>query len=74
MGNTDKNRTVTVITTLTFSVLALAAIIYQHSSIDVSGIKAPLVEAVLENAQESDKAKSIPVNENLLIYVVWYKS
>ena len=35
MGNIDKNRTVTVITTLTFSVLALAVIIYQHSFMDV---------------------------------------
>ena len=45
MGNIDKNRTVTAITTLTFSVLALAAIIYQHSSTEV-------LETAFENTRE----------------------
>ena len=63
MGNIDKNRTVTVITTLTFSILALAAIIYQHSSMDVMQHETPVVDAVIENAQELDQSVSIPVNE-----------
>ena len=63
MGNIDKNRTVTVITTLTFSVLALAAIIYQHSPMDVMRHKTPVVDAVIENAQELDQSVSTPVNE-----------
>jgi len=54
MRNIDKNRTATVITTITFSVLALAAIIYQHSSTEVSELEAPAVETVFENTQESD--------------------
>ncbi len=63
MGNIDKNRTVTVITTHTFSVMALAAIIYQHSSVEVSGLETLVVEAVFENAQESGQAVNAPVNE-----------
>ena len=63
MGNIDKNYTAIVITTLTFSVLALAAIIYQHSSAEVSGLETPVVEAVFENAQETDQGVSISVNE-----------
>ena len=59
MGNIDKNRTVTAITTLTFSVLALAAIIYQHSSTEV-------LETAFENTQESDQVVIAPVNETVL--------
>ena len=66
MGNTDKNRTTTVITTLAFSVLALAAIIYQHSSTEVSGLESLVVDAVIENAQELDKGLSAPVNETVM--------
>ena len=66
MGNIDKNRTVTVITTLTFSVLALAAIIYQHSSMDVMRHETPVVDAVIENAQELDQGVSAPVNETVM--------
>ena len=66
MGNIDKNRTVTVITTLTFSVLALAAIIYQHSPMDVMRHKTPVVDAVIENAQELDQGVSTPVNETVM--------
>ena len=66
MGNIDKNRTVTVITTLTFSILALAAIIYQHSSMDVMRHKTPVVNAVIENTQELDQGVSVPVNETVL--------
>jgi tRNA U38,U39,U40 pseudouridine synthase TruA len=65
MRNIDKNRTATVITTITFSVLALAAIIYQHSSTEVSELEAPAVETVFENTQESDQFVSTPVNEEL---------
>ena len=63
MGNIDKNRTTTVITTLSFSVLALAAIIYQHSSKEVSELETLVVDAVIENAQELDQSVSTPVNE-----------
>ena len=66
MGNTDKNRTTTVITTLAFSVLALAAIIYQHSSTEVSGLESLVVDAIIENAQELDKGVSAPVNETVM--------
>jgi Cdc6-like AAA superfamily ATPase len=66
MRNIDNNRTAKVITTLTFSVLALAAIIYQHSSMEVSGLETPVVEAVFENAQEPDKAMSVLVNETVM--------
>ena len=66
MGNIDKNRTVTVITTLTFSVLALAAIIYQHSSMDVMRHETPVVDAVIENAKELDQGVSAPVNETVM--------
>ena len=66
MGNIDKNRTVTVITTLTFSVLALAAIIYQHSPMDVMRHKTPLVDAVIENAQDLDQGVSALVNETVM--------
>ena len=66
MGNIDKNRTVTVITTLTFSVLALAAIIYQHSPMDVMRHKTPVVDAVIENAQDLDQGVSAPVNLSLI--------
>ena len=63
MGNIDKNYTAIVITTLTFSVLALAAIIYQHSSAEVSGLETAVVEAVFENAQETEQGVSVSVNE-----------
>ena len=66
MRNIDKNRTATVITTITFSVLALAAIIYQHSSTEVSELEAPAVETVFENTQESDQFVSTPVNETIM--------
>jgi hypothetical protein len=66
MGNIDKNRTTTVITTLTFSVLALAAIIYQHSSKEVSELETLVVDAVIENAQELDQGVSAPVNETVM--------
>ena len=66
MGNIDKNRTTTVITTLAFSVLALAAIIYQHSSTEVSGLETLVVDAVIENAQELDQGVSAPVNETVM--------
>ena len=66
MGNIDKNRTTTVITTLAFSVLALAAIIYQHSSTEVSGLESLVVDAVIENAQELDQDVSAPVNETVI--------
>ena len=59
MGNTDKNRTTTVITTLAFSVLALAAIIYQHSSTEV-------LETAFENTRESDQVVIAPVNETVM--------
>ena len=59
MGNIDKNRTVTAITTLTFSVLALTAIIYQHSSTEV-------LETAFENTRESDQVVIAPVNETVL--------
>ena len=45
MGNIDKNRTTTVITTLAFSVLALAAIIYQHSFKEVLELETPVVDS-----------------------------
>ena len=66
MGNIDKNRTVTVITTLTFSVLALAAIIYQHSPMDVMRHKTPVVDAVIENAKDLDQGVSALVNETVM--------
>ena len=66
MGNIDKNRTTTVIATLAFSVLALAAIIYQHSSMDVMRHETPVVDAVIENAQELDQGVSAPVNETVM--------
>ena len=66
MGNIDKNRTVTVITTLTFSVLALAAIIYQHSPMDVMRHKTPVVDVVIENAQDLDQGVSALVNETVM--------
>ena len=66
MGNIDKNRTVTVITTLTFSVLALAAIIYQHSPMDVMRHKTPVVDAVIENAQDLDQGVSASVNDTVM--------
>ena len=43
--------------------MALAAIIYQHSSVEVSGLETLVVEAVFENAQESGQAVNAPVNE-----------
>ena len=66
MGNIDKNRTTTVITTLAFSVLALAAIIYQHSPMDVMRHKTPVVDAVIENAQDLDQGVSALVNETVM--------
>ena len=66
MGNIDKNRVTTVITTVAFSVLALVAIIYQHSSTEVSGLETLVVDAVIENAQELDQGVSAPVNETVM--------
>ena len=66
MGNIDKNRTTTVITTLSFSVLALAAIIYQHSSKEVSELETLVVDAVIENTQELDQGVSAPVIETVM--------
>ena len=66
MGNIDKNRVTTVITTVAFSVLALVAIIYQHSSTEVSGLESLVVDAVIENAQELDQGVSAPVNETVM--------
>ena len=63
MGNIDKSHTATVITTLTFSVVALAAIIFQHSSPRLSEVETPSVEAVFENTQETDQGLNISVNE-----------
>ena len=63
MGNIDKSHTATVITTLTFSVVALAAIIFQHSSPRASEVETPSVEAVFENTQETDQGLNISVNE-----------
>ena len=55
MGNIDKNRVTTVITTVAFSVLALVAIIYQHSSTELSELESLVVKPVIENAQELDQ-------------------
>ena len=66
MGNIDKNRTTTVITTLAFSVLALAAIIYQHSFKEVLDLETPVVDAGIENAQKLDQGVSTPVNETTM--------
>ena len=66
MGNIDKNRTTTVITTLAFSILALAAIIYQHSSTELSELESLVVKPVIENSQELDQGVSAPVNETVI--------
>ena len=66
MGNINKNRVTTVITTVAFSVLALVAIIYQHSSIELSEIESLVVKPVIENAQELDQDVSAPVNETVI--------
>ena len=66
MGNIDKNRFTTVITTLAFSVLALAAIIYQHSFKEVLELETPVVDAGIENAQKLDQGVSTPVNETTM--------
>ena len=66
MGNIDKNRVTTVITTVAFSVLALVAIIYQHSSTELSEHESLVVKPVIENAQELDKGVSAPVNETVM--------
>ena len=66
MGNIDKNRVTTVITTVAFSVLALVAIIYQHSSTGLSEIESLVVKPVIENAQELDQDVSAPVNETVI--------
>ena len=66
MGNIDKNRATTVITTLAFSVLALAAIIYQHSFKEVLELEIPVVDAGIENAQKLDQGVSTPVNETTM--------
>ena len=66
MGNIDKNRVTTVITTVAFSVLALVAIIYQHSSTELSELESLVVKPVIENAQELDQGVSAPVNETVM--------
>ena len=66
MGNIDKNRVTTIITTVAFSVLALVAIIYQHSSTELSEIESLVVKPVIENAQELDQDVSAPVNETVI--------
>ena len=66
MGNIDKNRVTTVITTVAFSVLALVAIIYQHSSTELSELESLVVKPVIENAQELDQGVSAPVNETVI--------
>ena len=66
MGNIDKNRVTTVVTTVAFSVLALVAIIYQHSSTELSEIESLVVKPVIENAQELDQDVSAPVNETVI--------
>ena len=66
MGNIDKNRVTTVITTVAFSVLALVAIIYQHSSTELSELESLVVKPVIENAQELDQDVSAPVNETVI--------
>ena len=65
MGNIDKNRVTTVITTVAFSVLALVAIIYQHSSTELSELESLVVKPVIENSQELDQGVSAPVNETV---------
>ena len=66
MGNIDKNHVTTVITTVAFSVLALVAIIYQHSSTELSGLESLAVNTVIENVQELDQGVSAPVNETVI--------
>ena len=66
MGNINKNRVTTVITTVAFSVLALVAIIYQHSSTELSELESLVVKPVIENAQELDQGVSAPVNETVI--------
>ena len=66
MGNMDKNRATTVITTVAFSVLALVAIIYQHSSTELSELESLVVKPVIENVQELDQDVSAPVNETVI--------
>ena len=52
MGNIDKNRVTTVITTVAFSALALVAIIYQHSSTELSVLDSLADNTVIGNVQE----------------------
>ena len=66
MGNIDKNRVTTVITTVAFSILALVAIIYQHSSTELSGLESLAVNTVIENVQELDQGVSAPVSETVI--------
>ena len=66
MGNIDKNRVTKVITTVAFSALALVAIIYQHSSTELSGLESLAVNTVIENVQELDQGVSAPVNETVI--------
>ena len=53
MGNIDKNRVTKVITTVAFSALALVAIIYQHSSTELSGLESFAVNTVIGNVKQS---------------------
>ena len=62
MGNIDNNRVTTVITTVAFSALVLVAIIYQHSSTELSELESLVVKPVIENAQELDQGVSAPVS------------
>ena len=66
MGNIDKNRVTKVITTVAFSAFALVAIIYQHSSTELSGLESLAVNTVIGNVQELDQGVSAPVNETVI--------
>ena len=66
MGNIDKNRVTKGITTVAFSALALVAIIYQHSSTELSGLESLAVNTVIGNVQELDQGVSAPVNETVI--------
>jgi len=66
MGNIDNNRVTTVITTVAFSALVLVAIIYQHSSTELSELDSIVVKPVIENAQELDQGVSATVNETVI--------
>ena len=66
MGNIDNNRVTTVITTVAFSALVLVAIIYQHSSTELSELESLVVKPVIENSQELEQGVSAPENETVI--------